>query len=117
MADPKYKTGDTWPPLSGTATDDGGAVNISTADSLRVVLKLDSPPTTKSLPATNLDVGTPETRGKWEAPLAADTWDNPGDWETELEVTWDNTATPPEIETYPNDKDNNPLVHVTADLD
>lgn len=117
MADPKYKTGDTWPPLSGTVSDDGGPVNISTADSLRVVLKLDNPVTTKSIPATNLDVGTPETRGKWEAPLEVDTFDNPGDWDAELEVTWDNNTTPPEIETYPNDEVNNPKVHVTADLD
>lgn len=117
MADPKYKTGDTWPPLSGTVSDDGGPVNISTADSLRVILKLDSPITTKSLPATNLDVGTPETRGKWEAPLAIDTFDNPGEWDAEVEVTWDGTSTPPEIETYPNDAANNPKIHVTSDLD
>lgn len=117
MADPKYKTGDTWPPLSGTVSDDGGPVNISTADSLRVVLKLDNPVTSKSLPATKLDVGTPETRGKWEAPLAADTFDNPGEWDAEVEVTWDNATTPPEIETYPNDAANNPKIHVTADLD
>lgn len=94
MADPKYKTGDTWPPLSGTCSDDNGPVNISTADSLRAIIKLETPPTTKSLPATNLDVGTPETRGMWEAPLSVDTWDNPGEWETELEVTFDEASPP-----------------------
>jgi hypothetical protein len=112
---PKYKTGDTWPPLTGTVSDDNGPVNIFVAQSVRIIMKTGT--TSVTGPVTVVDDGTLPLRGKWSYKPALNDFSVVGDPQVEIEVTWNATSTPPEIETYPNDAALNPTIHVTADLD
>jgi hypothetical protein len=101
MATPVYYTGDTWPPMTGTVKDStGAAVDISSADSLRMVAKISGAATVIEGAAANLTDGTD---GKWEYTWAADDLSVAGDYVPEIEVTWDNASTPPKIETFRDD--------------
>jgi len=112
---PKYKTGDTWPLLTGTISDDSGAVNLSGAVSARIIMKVGSTAITGAI--TIVDDGTVGKRGQWSYKPALNDFSVVGEYQTEIEVTWSTSTTPPEIETYPNDSALNPTIHVTADLD
>lgn len=101
MATPVYYTGDTWPPMTGTVKDSAGvAVDISTADSLRMIAKRSGGVELIDGVATN---NTDGVDGKWKFTWAADDLTVAGDYVPEIEVTWDNLSTPPKIETFRDD--------------
>lgn len=107
MATPVYYTGDTWPPITGVAKDaNGTAVDISSADSFRMVAK--SGANVIAGTAAFCDPSRPRavaatgdgTDGVWEYTWAADDLSASGTYIPELEVTWDDSSTPPKIETF-----------------
>lgn len=114
---PEYKTGDTWPPISGAALDkDGNPVDIHTAESARFVSKgKGSAPATIAGTVVIVDDGTVPLRGKYTYNWAVGDLVQADIYEAELEVTW--TTVPLKIQTFPSKKDNNPTFTVTADLD
>lgn len=104
-------------------------------DSIRMIAKLASPSTTFDGPMVNMedldgpdDVGTvegefpglgvPANRGhlryNWNA---GDTDVVGAGYELEAEVTWDSGATPPTVETFPNESQRNPTLDIDPDLD
>lgn len=110
----EYKTGDTFPDLSGTVQDaSGSAVNISTATSIRLVAKRQSGSEVIAGVAVKDDIGDTPTRGKWHYVLQTSDLSVAGTWEVEIEVTW----TTGKIETFPDNAGRNPTFLVTADLD
>lgn len=97
MADYALKQNDTYPVLSATLTDQLGPVDLTTADSVKLIMK--SGATTVSGTCV---VVTPQTGGNigkitydWTAPDTATI----GVYQLEFEVTW-NVG---DVETYPND--------------
>jgi len=102
-----FKQNDTWPPLRGSASDEDGLVDLTAADSLRVILKADA--TTISGTATVLEppeaglVAGQPAMFNWEYVWDADDLDTVGVYQVELEVTWDSASTPPKVETFPNE--------------
>jgi hypothetical protein len=115
-------------------------MDLSTAppDSLRMILKLATPLTIVEGAAENVEVvdgagtaglvegiepglGVPANRGQVRYPWqAGDTSvpSEPGDpYKGEVEITWDSGATPPSVETFPNDDANNFSVKMGPDLD
>ena len=112
-------------------------VGATQPDSFRIILKLASPSTTVVMTNTNIDnvesidgAGTLGTvvgeepgngvganrglvRGKWQATQT----DQAGTYQGETEVTWDSAATPPAVETFPNDDAKNFAVVMSPDLD
>jgi hypothetical protein len=94
------QSGDTYPPLKGLAADDDGAVDLTLANSMRVLLK--STTALIELSATvidpiEVDVDDNE-QFNWQAPWAVGESDIPGDYLIQLEVTW----AAGQIETFPN---------------
>jgi hypothetical protein len=114
---PEYKTGDTFPPISGVARDESGnPVDIHLAESARFVAKGKGPtPATISGAVTIVDDGTVPLRGKYTYNWAPTDLSVADTYEAELEVTW--TTVPLKIQTFPSNKANNPTFIVTADLD
>jgi len=53
----------------------------------------------------------------WEFAWRAGDTDVIGDYDVELQITWDSTSTPPKVESVPNDKRVNPTVTVWEDVD
>jgi hypothetical protein len=111
MAVPEYKTGDTWPPITGTVSDANGVVDISSAASLRFIAK--SGAFVIAGAAENLDDGQPANAGKWKYTWGANDLANAGEYECEIEITWSAGV----IETFPSKDSNNPTFAVTDDLD
>lgn len=95
MATPVYYTGDTWPPLSGTAVAD-----LSTADSIRMIAKLNAGATVIAGTASFITDGSD---GAWEYPWGASDLTVAGTYTPEIEVTWDALSSPPKIETFRDD--------------
>lgn len=114
---PEYKTGDTWPPISGIVLDkDGNAVDIHLAVSARFVAKgKGGTPATIAGIVDIVDDGTVPLRGKYTYEWAAGDLTQADTYEAELEVTW--STVPLKIQTFPSSKGNNPTFVVTADLD
>lgn len=108
---PVYYTGDTWPPLTGTAKDANGTpVDLSTADSMRVISKgsKQSPTTiagTAVFATSDVVPGATGdgTDGNWMSPWGAADLTDPDSYIPELEVTWDAASTPPKVETFRDD--------------
>lgn len=105
MPDLTVKTGDTHPPITATLTDSAGAVDLTTADSVRFVMKSGATVVEGACTVTNAVAG--EVEYDW---AAGDT-DVAGTYEVEFEVTW-NVG---EIETFPNDGYKE--IELLADLD
>lgn len=107
MAEPVYYTGDTWPPLGMNATANGTAVDLSVADSLRMIAKqtggADIIAGTASYTAVARGGNGTGTDGKAEYFWAADDLTLAAGYTPELEVTWDALSSPPKIETFRND--------------
>lgn len=110
MAVPEYKTGDNYPSIAGVISDASGAVNISTAVSLRFLAK--SGATTIIGTAVKDDVGDVPTRGTWHYVWGVSDLLVAGTYSVEIEVTWPSSK----IETFPSSAANNPTFLVSADL-
>lgn len=103
MADATIKRNDTWPPIRGAASDQSGLLDLTTADSLKFLAK--SGATLISGTAEALSPPEVDFDGKeynWRYVWADGDTAIAGDYEVELEITWDSTTTPPQVETVPN---------------
>lgn len=99
MADYSLKQNDTYPVLTAILSDQLGAVDLTTADSVKLIMKMASPPTTV---IGTCVIATPQTGGNvgkvtydWQASDTATV----GEYQAEFEVTW-NVG---DVETFPND--------------
>jgi hypothetical protein len=100
MADLTVAQNDTWPPVRGAASDEDGLMDLTTADWLKFIMK--SGAVTVSGTATVID--PPDADGfNWQYTWAATDTAVIGTYDAELEIHWDDTATPPQIETVPNE--------------
>ena len=88
------KRGDTWPPLVVSVSDDNGAIDLTTASEIRLLLKSSSY-TLETDPVSPSDAGSGEITYDWQV---GDT-DNSGTYQLEVEIVW---ATG-QIQTVPND--------------
>lgn len=108
------KRGDSYPELTGTATDALGAVPLGTPTSIKLFIKAPAidlitiVPTVDNPAAVRNDADC----GKWTAQIAVTDFDTIGDYEVELQVEW----TAGQIQTFPSDDENNEVVHVKPDL-
>jgi hypothetical protein len=109
---PHYRQGDTWPPLSGTVSDENGPVDIHLAALVEVHLKSLATLITGTVIVD--DDGTLPLRGQWHYVPAINDWSIVGDYMSLIKVTWRTDTTPHEIETYSNNSANDPIVSVTA---
>lgn len=118
------KRGDTWPPLRGKAEDEDGLIDFSAADYVKVILKAGATtiqgtvtPASDPDPAwitQDPDFATPDSDGfNWKYTWAATDTALVGNYSTELEVHWDDSATPPQVETVPNG--DNPTLSIIQD--
>lgn len=109
----EYKTGDTFPDLSGTIQDSlGNAVNVSAAISMRLLATRQGGAETFTGVAVKDDIGDVPTRGRWHYVLQPTNLSVAGTYEIEIEVTWSTGK----IETFPDNKGRNPTFLVTPDL-
>lgn len=100
--------GDTYPALTGSVADGNGAVALTTADTVLILLKQDGE-AVMSFEATSVDdPGTGEWVYEWEV---GDT-DIVGTYAVEVEVTW-NTGV---IQTFPNTAEGRDTVTIVQDL-
>lgn len=114
MAVPEFRTGDTWPPLTGTVTDGAGnPVAINTASSVRMVALLQPGATVITGTTVIVDDGTAPNKGKWSYTWGASDLSAAGTYEVEIEVTW----SAGKIQTFPSDKGRAATFKVTADND
>lgn len=100
MADITIAQNDTWPPLRGRAEDEDGPIDMTGADWLKFIMK--SGALTVSGTATVID---PEDAdgNNWQYVWGATDTATVGSYNVELEIHWDDLATPPQIETVPNE--------------
>jgi hypothetical protein len=98
MADLIIKQHDTWPPIRGAASDDDGLIDLTGADSLKLILKTG----TTTIEGTAYPIDPPEEGFNWSYTWAAGETDIVGTYQGELEVTWDAGTSPPRVETIPN---------------
>lgn len=93
MPDVTLKAHDTWPPLNATLSTDTGPLDLSTAATVKLLLKADS--TLVSGVCTIVSASDGTVRYDWQTGDTA----TPGTYQCEFEITW---ATG-KIETVPND--------------
>jgi hypothetical protein len=99
MADLTIKRNDTFPYLRGQAKDEEGPMDLTTADAIKVILSNGT-----SVIEGEVEVlDPPDAEGmNWQYKWAAGDTAEAGTYKTELEITWDEGTTPPEVETIPN---------------
>jgi hypothetical protein len=116
MAD--VKKNDTWPPLRGRAEDQNGdAIDLTAADETLIFMRHKTTPST-FIQGTVTPYVQPDSDGfNWEFVWRAGDTAVIGDYDTELQVTWDAGSTPPKVETIPNNRTNNPTITVWEDID
>lgn len=101
MADSTIKAGDTWPPLRGRAADSDGALPLATADQILIIIKKSGDPPIVTAPVEVID--PPDTDGfNWRYVWQDGDTDAIGEYNVELEITWDSGTTPPQVQTIPN---------------
>lgn len=114
MADVTIKQGDTWPPLRGTAASEAdGVVDLFLADSMKVVIKQHGGGVTITATPTALNPATNDGFN-WKYDWADTDTAVIGEYDVELEVTWDATTTPDQVQTFPNS--GYQTLEVSADL-
>jgi len=103
MADLTIKQGDTWPPVRGrAATEADGTVDLTAADSMKLIIKHQTSPTILEVVPVAIDPGTNDGFN-WQYTWADGDTDELGTYDVELEVTWNSGTTPPEVQTFPNE--------------
>jgi hypothetical protein len=98
MADVTLKQNDTWPPLAFTLMDQNGPVDLTTATSIKIVMK-GATVTVTGTCTKNADQVTNKGKGTYTF-LASDT-SVIGAYDLEFEVNWG--GSPAKIQTFPND--------------
>lgn len=120
MAD--IKKGDTWPPLRGRAEDENGLMPIDETISdpnaeILIFFRHKTTPAT-FIQGTVTVIDPPDSDGfNWEFAWRAGDTAVIGDYDVELQITWDDTTTPPKVESVPNNKQNNPTLTIWEDVD
>lgn len=100
MADLTIAQNDTWPPLRGAASDEDGLLDLTSADWLKFIMK--SGAVVVSGTATVID--PPDADGfNWQYTWHASDTSIIGTYQAELEIHWDDGASPAQIETVPNE--------------
>lgn len=104
MADLVVKQHDTFPALRGLAKDQEGAMDLSTADKIKVILKSQTgvPPTVIEGEVVALDPDVDPEHMNWEYKWALGDTAEANTYNVELEITWDESSTPPDVQTVPN---------------
>lgn len=97
MADRTIKAGDTYPPIIGTLTDNGGAIDLTSAVS--VVLRAKS---TAGVISGTCDITDPENGVVSYLPEAGDT-STPGNYNMEWRIDWGQDAGKDRFQTAPSD--------------
>jgi hypothetical protein len=93
---------DTWPPLRGRATDEDGAIDMTSADWLKFIMRHQNG--TPTIAGTAIVIDPEDADGmNWQYTWGATDLATVGEYDAELEIHWDDGATPPQIETVPND--------------
>lgn len=102
MADePTIKAGDTWPPLRGRAADAGGALPLASAESIKVLIRKRGA-TVPTVAAAAVVIDPPDSEGfNWRYNWQAGDTDEVGRYNVELEILWDSSTTPPQVQTVP----------------
>lgn len=98
MADLVLKRNDTYPYLRGKAEDSNGLLELDKADSLKIILKDGATIIEGVAEVLEEDSEGMNWQYKWEAGDTA----LAGEYKVELEITWDGGASPPQIDTVPN---------------
>src|SRR4051794_40749301 len=99
MADLTVKQHDTWPPLRGAASDANGLVDLSTADSIKLILKSGATVVGGAVEV----IDPPDEDGmNWQYNWQTADVITAGTFSGELEVTWDEGTSPPEVQSFPN---------------
>lgn|GEM_PF-5884682 len=94
------KQGDTWPLLRGNASDEHGPMPLQNAVSVTIFLKSGATLITGACTVIN----PPDADGmNWQYKWAAGDTAIAGTYQAEIEIVWDTSTTPHEIETVPND--------------
>ena len=90
------KQHDNWPLLSLALTDQNGPIDLSTASSVKLILKQALPPTTVT---GAMAISVPASAGIVTYTWAGTNTDVPGSYDGEVEITW----AAGKVETVPND--------------
>lgn len=102
------QTGDTWPPIKGLASDEDGPVDLTAADSMRLMCKSTSH--LIELPVTVIDpieiIG--DEQYNWQADFETGDTEVVGVYVIQLEVTW----SADQIETFPNSRGAAPVLAI-----
>jgi hypothetical protein len=102
MADSTIKAGDTWPPLRGRAADSDGLLPLIDADSIKIIIKKTGEAPIVEAPVEV--IAPPDSDGfNWRYVWQDGDTDELGEFNVEIEITWDNATTPPQVQTIPND--------------
>lgn len=98
MADKVLKQHDTYPYLRGRAEDADGVIELKEADSIKVILKSGA-----TVIEGEVEVLEEDPEGMtWQYKWAAGDTAIKGEYKVELEITWDEASSPPQIDTIPN---------------
>lgn len=116
MADLVVKQHDTYPALRGLAKDQEGTMDLSGAESLKLILKAQTgvPPTVIEGVPKAIDPDVDPEHMNWEYEWALNDTAEVGTYNVELEITWDGKTTPPHVQTVPNGS--YATVEIKADL-
>jgi len=102
MADFTLKAGDTLPSITGTVSDEHGAVDISAATEVRLhLVSVADDSEYLDVAVTNDDDGEVGTRGTWHYEWAQGDTATPGIYYAEVQVTWGSGPTA-DVQTFPN---------------
>lgn len=110
--------GDTWPALRGKAMDSQGLLDLTAANSVKILLKnggetVSGEVTPIDPPET--DPAEPTGPGfNWEYVWAAEDTKTAGKYEVELEITWDDESEPKKVQSIPSGA--NPTLEILPDL-
>lgn len=104
MATPTMKTGDTWPPLRGSAADADGLLSLVDADAVNVLIRHRSSGTLITGAAEVIDPPEEEAGNlyNWRYHWAEGDLDAIGDYQIELEIVWNDATDPPRVQTVPS---------------
>ena len=127
------KRGDTVPiPLVARAEQEDGSMAgapLGDADEIEITFRLevDGGPDLViegSLSGGQIEIVDPAARtGDAQAgklrflPGVGDTDDVAAGWKVELKVTWDSRSVPPRVQHFPNERDDNPVLDIDANLE
>ena len=106
------KTFDTWPPVSGTLSDVNGVINLTTAVSVKFIMKGNRTGTVVTGACVITDAANGRVQYTWSHGPPADTA-IADTYQVEFEINWGSN----EIQTVPNAATANVMIQIDADLE